>query len=406
MDDVLFAGETLSNAEAFADEGTKLFKSRGFRLRKWVTNSHAKPVLLRVPQCDRATSVGRIDIGSHPLPDSSALGLVWDPEGDTLRIGGKKFVDAYTKREMTSQLASQFDPLGVVSPLLLGGKFILQKVAASKIDWDETLPDNFRKEWKKWLITSNTLEDYSIPRNLLLEGTEPVSGAVYQLHGFCHASDSAYSCVVYLRDLHEGKSHINFVIGKSKLVLAHQKGWVVSRRELEAAELLSQLMRSTSKALRDLNCSIHCWTDSQVVLKWIVNPDLSLARFVRRRVDRIYLVTPPDVWRYVNTSCNPADVGTREGSVKQPGSLALWLEEPRFLLQENFIVMVPELSLAVNRISCSLKSSLDPLDSPLDRLIEAASNLYVLKKRCAYLAAFAEFMAAKKLGVSFKKTSF
>ena len=66
-----------------------------------------------------------------------------------LRIGGKKFVDANTKREMTSQLASQFDPLGVVSPLLLGGKLILQKVAASKIDWDETLPDNFRKDWKK-----------------------------------------------------------------------------------------------------------------------------------------------------------------------------------------------------------------------------------------------------------------
>ena len=66
---------------------------------------------------------------------------------------------------------------------------------------------NFRKE-KKWLITSNTLEDYSIPRNLLLEGTEPVSGAVYQLYGFCDASDSAYSCVVYLRGLHAGKSRI------------------------------------------------------------------------------------------------------------------------------------------------------------------------------------------------------
>ena len=57
MDGILFASETLSNA----DEGTKLFKSRGFRQRKWVTNSHAKPVLLRVPRCDRATSVGRID---------------------------------------------------------------------------------------------------------------------------------------------------------------------------------------------------------------------------------------------------------------------------------------------------------------------------------------------------------
>ena len=62
--------------------------------------------------------------------------------------------------------------------------------------------------------------------------------------------------------------------------------------------------------------------------------------------------------------------------------------------------------MAVNRISCLMESLLDPLDSPLDQLIEAASYLYVLKKRCAYLAAFAEFMAAKKLGVSFQKPHF
>ena len=52
-----------------------------------------------------------------------------------------------------------------------------------------------------------------------------------------------------------------FVIGKSKLVLTHQKGWVISRKELEAATMLSELMLQTSKALHDLNCKIFCWTD-------------------------------------------------------------------------------------------------------------------------------------------------
>ena len=80
------------------------------------------------------------------------------------------------------------------------------------------------------------------------------------------------------------------MIGKSKLVLTHQKGWVISHKELEAAKMLSELMLQTSKALHDLNRKIFGWTDSQVVLKWIVNPNLSLARFVKRRVDRILLV--------------------------------------------------------------------------------------------------------------------
>ena len=45
MVDLLYPDETLSDAEAFAEEGTKLFKSRGFKLRKWATRSNARPVL-------------------------------------------------------------------------------------------------------------------------------------------------------------------------------------------------------------------------------------------------------------------------------------------------------------------------------------------------------------------------
>ena len=119
MDDLLFAGDMLLAAETFAREGIELFQSRGFKQRKRVSNGPAKPVLLQIPQCDHAPSVRRVDIGLQPLPDSSALGLTWDPESDTLRVSSREFVEATTRREMTSQLASQFDSLGIVSPLLL-----------------------------------------------------------------------------------------------------------------------------------------------------------------------------------------------------------------------------------------------------------------------------------------------
>ena len=96
-----------------------------------MVNSHAEPVLQQVPLCDRASSLGKVDIGSQPLPNSSALSLVWNPQSDILRISSRKFVDATTRREMTSQ----FDPLGVVSPIALGGKLILRQVAASGVGW-------------------------------------------------------------------------------------------------------------------------------------------------------------------------------------------------------------------------------------------------------------------------------
>ena len=196
-----------------------------------MTNGHAKSVLHQVPQCDHAPSIGKIDIGSQPLPDSTALGLSWDPESDTLKISDRTFVETATRREMASQLASQFDPLGIVAPLLLGGKLILQKVAASGVDWDDAVSDKVKKDWKKWLETSNILNEFCIPRNFLLEHTELRNDADYQLHGFCDASDSAFSCAIYLRGVRAGKAQVSFVIGKSKLVLTHQKGWVISRKE-------------------------------------------------------------------------------------------------------------------------------------------------------------------------------
>ena len=144
---------------------------------------------------------------------------------------------------------------------------IFQKVAESGVDWDDAVSDEVKKDWKKWLETSNILKEFCIPRNFLLKHTELRNDAEYQLHGFCDASDSAFSCAIYLRGVSPGKAHVSFVIRKPKLVLTHKKGWVISRKELEAAKMLSRLMLHTSKVLHDLNWKIFSWTDSQVVLQ-------------------------------------------------------------------------------------------------------------------------------------------
>ena len=138
------------------------------------------------------------------------------------------------------------------------------------------------------------------------------------------------------------------------------------------------------EALRHLNCSIHFWTDSQVVLKWITNPDLHLARFVKRRVDKILHVTSPDAWKYISTSENPADVGTRETGYKVAKSVDLWLKGPNLLSQDRVDVSSPVV-LAARVVAESKKDD----DNGLDKLIATSRNLYTLKKRFAYLVSFA-----------------
>ena len=124
---------------------------------------------------------------------------------------------------------------------------------------------------------------------------------MYQLHGFCDASNSAMSCVIYLRRIVNGAFQMSFLLGKSRLALSNQSNWVISQKELEAAQICSELMLLASKAVHRYRCSIHFWTDSQFVLKWIVNPDLHLARFVKRRVNKILVVSSPKAWNYVKT---------------------------------------------------------------------------------------------------------
>ena len=63
------------------------------------------------------------------------------------------------------------------------------------------------------------------------------------------------------------------MIGKSKLVLTHQKDWIISFKDLKVAKLLSKVMLRTFWALSLLNCTLHIWTDLRVILKLIVNPE-------------------------------------------------------------------------------------------------------------------------------------
>ena len=110
---------------------------------------------------------------------------------------------------MSSQIASQFDPLGMALPYLLWGKLILQKVASSGVEWDETLLVDIQGSWKKWSVTLSLINDFSIPRNCLPDVEFDFAAAKFQLHGFCDACDLAFSCVIYLPCLVNDKSSVD-----------------------------------------------------------------------------------------------------------------------------------------------------------------------------------------------------
>ncbi len=53
-------------------------------------------------------------------------------------------------------IASLYDPLGLVIPVMAEAKLLFQEICKEKIEWDEELPEKCRLRWKKWL---NDLEE-------------------------------------------------------------------------------------------------------------------------------------------------------------------------------------------------------------------------------------------------------
>ena len=201
--------------------------------------------------------------------------------------------------------------------------------------------------------------------------------------------------MVYLRRLIKRRSNIAFVLSKSKLVLLSQENWTISRKELETARLCSEVVFAVSKSLQHLSCSFYLWTDSQVALKWIVNPDFHLPRFVKRRVDKIHLMTSACDWNYVHESLNPADVDTREDSVRNSDSFALWLRGPSFLLQRSLEPKPVSSAVVVRCASINVDVLSLKSNTCLEWIIESAPDLYQLKKGVAYLIVFKRYIVAK-----------
>ena len=53
-----------------------------------------------------------------------------------------------TRRGVLSTLSSVYDPLGLVAPVILGGKQILQELCRENAEWDDPFPEELRPRWE------------------------------------------------------------------------------------------------------------------------------------------------------------------------------------------------------------------------------------------------------------------
>ena len=240
-----------------------------------------------------------------------------------------------TKRGFLSTIAQIYDPLGLISPFILKGKCVLQKVVSSELSWDQLICPEDKQEWDNWKNDLTELARLRIPRCHKLAGNVITT----EIHHFSDASLTGYGACSYIRQMTDGgTTRCDLILAKSRV--APQKSTTIPRLELQAAVLATRLANTlrANTLRKELKMKIDkeiFWTDSKVVLGYIYNDVRKFHLYVANRVSEIRRSTEPPQWNYVPTQMNPADVASRGTSAKEIMEDERWFKGPQFLSKSN-----------------------------------------------------------------------
>ena len=264
--------------------------------------------------------------------DVGVLGLSWNVNRDSIRLRPSSKVckeecmhSHLTKRIAASVVASVYDPLGLVSPVVLKGKLFLKTLWETKYAWDAVIPEPLITEFKSVCHSLKSVSDVEFPRFAVKPG-------ISDLHVFCDASQAAYGLVAYSVSLRDKSSYL--LVSKARV--APNPRPTIPKLELLSLTLASRLadnLMSTDKLSFN---SVTLWCDNEVALTW-TNRGKSTDVFVRNRVaeiDRLRTKHDMDIW-YVPTKQNPADIVSRGAETKELTSNLMWLHGPAFLVNPS-----------------------------------------------------------------------
>ncbi|CAG7725597.1 unnamed protein product, partial [Allacma fusca] len=325
MDDCMTGAKTITEALELQSQRLAVLKSSNFILRKWSSSEPA--ILAAVPEDFRET---QIPLNFDHDETVKTLGMHWNAAADDFRFTFHPGPDKgkVTKRNVLSEIARLFDPLGLMAPITIRGKFIMQSLWKLKVDWDEALPAEMTQYWNAFrndLLLSTKIR---IPRCITC-----IDELSHELHGFSDASELAYAGVIYLRTVSTtGAVTVRLIAAKSKVAPLNKIS--LPRLELCGAELLANLMYVIQNALPVEISQVYGWTDSTIVKYWLMSPPHRWKTYVDNRVTTITKVMPPSCWSHIKGDLNPADLPTRGISAEDLEHHQLWWQPP-FLQKGN-----------------------------------------------------------------------
>jgi len=258
VDDLVTGGDNLEQLSELKDKVIILFKKGGFTLHKW----HSSEPKLETISCDNNDlNFAKQQLGTK-ANECKILGLAWNKTKDVYSIEIPEFNEKLTKRNILQGLASVYDPMGFISPVMLKGKIVYRNLCDSKIPWDTVIPPETQRIWTAWVHGLNSRIE--IPRAI---PTEKEKINFLDIHIFSDASISGVCAVAYAIVHQDNNISQGIIASKSRLA---KKNTTIPRLELVGAHMSSNLVDNIKTSLSNYPIrNIVAWTDSTVVLHWL-----------------------------------------------------------------------------------------------------------------------------------------
>ncbi|XP_063436767.1 uncharacterized protein LOC134718204 [Mytilus trossulus] len=312
VDNILSSMNKEEDLLTYFKEARSLMAGAGFNLRSWSSNS-AKLLEL-------AKEENVLDTDKY----TKILGMLWNSRSDEIfypkrDIPTLELLQHVTKREVLKYSSKIYDPLGLLSPITIRAKIMIQELWKCGLDWDELIPDNLKTTWIDLTKDLEKAIQFTIPRYYF---SKPSTSTELVLHVFTDASPKAYGAAAYLSNENE----TTLVMAKTRV--APVKCLTLPQLELMAAIIGARLAAHLHSTLN--YPKIVFWSDSSIVLHWLTSTK-TLKRFIANRVREITELTHPYKWRYCPTDNNPADLLTRGLTIEQFDQSILWQKGPHWL---------------------------------------------------------------------------
>ena len=186
VDDSNSGASTDTGALDFSVKCKERLREGGFSLQKFESNSQALEAQICSQYDHQESTRPRSNKILLPKRDKGTDLFVFDFKDNI-----DKSVQPYTKRNVLHTIASIYDPLGIINPVVLRMKILMQGICGEKHYWDDPLTGMLLQRWETIFADLNEAPTLQVIRNYAFnDHNDPF--VKIQLHSFSDAFKKVY----------------------------------------------------------------------------------------------------------------------------------------------------------------------------------------------------------------------